>query len=71
MHYITNIFIGKWCTFAIITICYGPEQLHIVFISWGCHAGLFACCVKVVQDIPSIFKYVKIAWLLDNWIIRN
>ena len=49
----------------------GPEQFHIVFISWVCHARSFARCVKLVQEILSTFEYVKIDWLLDNWIIRN
>ena len=49
MYYISNILIGQKCTVTTIVICYGPEKLYIEFISWGCHAHSFACCVKLVQ----------------------
>ena len=71
MYFILNIIIIKWCIIEIIEIYYGPEQFCILFISWVFHAGSFACCVKIVQEIISTLEYVKIAWLLDNWIIRN
>ena len=68
---ILNLLIRQWCTVTIISICYGPEQFRIVFISWGCHALSFARCVKFVQNIPSTFKYVEMSWILKNWIICN
>ena len=71
MYCISNILILRWCIVAIIPICYGPEYLRIVFIYWGCHTRSFTHCVKLVQGIFSTFEYVKIACLLDNWIIRN
>ena len=59
MYCILNILIGKWCTIAIIEICYGPEQFRILFISWGYHVRSFAHCVKIVQEVLSTFEYDK------------
>ena len=68
---VSNIIIVQWCTVTIIAICYDYLQFCMVFISWSCHACSFVSCIELVQDILSTFKYVKISWLLDNWIIRN
>ena len=70
-YFISKIIIGQWCTVTIIAICYDYLKLCMVFISWSCHARSFVPRIKLVQDILSTFKYVKISRLLDNWIIRN
>ena len=66
---ISNLLIGQCYTVPIISICYGPLQFCIVFISCGCYSRLFALCVKLVQYILPTFEYVKIDWLLENNLI--
>ena len=70
-YFISNIFIGQWCTVTIIAICYGSIQFCMVFISWSWHARLFVRLSKLAQEILYTSECVKIAHLIENWIIRN
>ena len=71
MYCFSNILIRYWCIVTLIAIYYGHQKFHIVFISWVWHECSFASCVKLVQNISTALEYVKIARILDNWIIRN
>ena len=71
MYCVSNILIRWCCTVTIIAICYGPQQLRIIFISRVFHARSYAHCVNIVQEILTTFEYVKISRLLDKCIIRN
>ena len=68
---ILNLLIVQWFTVKIIAICYGYLQFCIVFVSWSSHTRSFVPCATLVQDMFSTFEYVKIAHLIDYWIIRK